>query len=63
MILKNSLRHVSRTPIKSALFILLLAAVTAFLSFGLNMWLSAAQSIEAAKQAFRTIGGISTVRP
>lgn len=56
MLLKNSFRNVVRTPIKTALFILLLAAVTSFLCFGINMQLSVSQSLEAAGQAFATIG-------
>ncbi|MDD3073523.1 MAG: ABC transporter permease, partial [Eubacteriales bacterium] len=49
--------------IKTALFIILLAAVTAFLCLGVNMWLSVNQSIDAANKAFKTIGVVEYRSP
>ena len=63
MILKHSFRNVFRSPIKTALFIILLAAVTAFLCLGVNMWLSVNQSIDAANKAFKTIGVVEYRNP
>ncbi|MDD4769617.1 MAG: ABC transporter permease, partial [Eubacteriales bacterium] len=63
MILKHSFRNVFRSPIKTALFIILLAAVTAFLCLGVNMWLSVNQSIDAANKAFKTIGVVEYRSP
>jgi len=48
MILKNSLKQLIRTPLKTGLFIVFLAALTAFLSFGLYMWTSVANSLDQA---------------
>ncbi|HBI55377.1 MAG TPA: hypothetical protein DG577_02305 [Firmicutes bacterium] len=53
---KSSFRQLIRTPVKTALFILLIACVTAFLCFGINMQLSVKQSLEEAHASFTTIG-------
>ncbi|MGI6366190.1 MAG: FtsX-like permease family protein [Bacillota bacterium] len=59
MIFHNSLKQVFRTPLRTGLFIILIAAITAILSVGINLHLSAVQSIEMADEAFTTIGAIS----
>ncbi|GEM_PF-2111491 len=59
MIFQNSLRQVVRTPVRTSLFVVLLTAVTAFLTIGINLHLSAALSIAEADEAFTTIGTIS----
>ncbi|MDD4658954.1 MAG: hypothetical protein PHW26_07955, partial [Eubacteriales bacterium] len=59
MIIQNSLRQVVRTPVRTSLFVTLLVAVTAFLAIGINLHLSAVQSIALADEAFTTIGTIS----
>lgn len=59
MIFKHSLKQVFRTPARTSLFVILLAAITAFLAIGISLHLSAVQSIEAADAAFTTIGTVS----
>src|SRR5690554_6426651 len=56
MQLKNSFRQLIRTPAKTALFIVFIACVTAFLCFGINMQLSVKRSLEQADASFTTIG-------
>lgn len=62
MILKNSIKQTVRTPIKTALFVILLALVTTFMSFGITMWSSVNQSLEKANNAFTTIGVVEFPR-
>lgn len=59
MIFRNSVKQVVRTPARTGLFVLLLAAITAFLSIGIGLNLSASRSIALADSAFTTIGVIS----
>src|SRR5690554_106767 len=56
MQLKNSFRQLVRTPVKTALFVVFISFVTAFLCFGTNMQLSVKQSLEQADASFTTIG-------
>lgn len=50
------IKNIFRTPVKSLLFFLLLASVTITLCLGLYVWLSVHRSLDAANQAFKTIG-------
>lgn len=59
MIFRNSVKQVVRTPARTVLFVLLLAAITAFLTIGIGLHLSATRSIALADSAFTTIGVIS----
>jgi cell division protein FtsX len=63
MILKNSLKQIIRTPVRTGLFVLFLAAVTAFLCFGLYMWVSVNESLDQAAGAFITVGIIEYSQP
>ena len=56
MQIRNSFRQLMRTPVKTALFVLLIACVTAFLCFGINMQCSVKQSLQQAHASFVTIG-------
>lgn len=56
MVLKNSLKQLVRTPLRTVLFILFLAATTTFLCFGLYMWVGANNSLDQASEAFSTVG-------
>jgi ABC-type lipoprotein release transport system permease subunit len=42
MIFRNSIKSILRTPVKTVLFALLIAAVTAFLYLGINTWAASA---------------------
>lgn len=59
MYFKHSLKQVLRTPARTSLFVILLAAITALLAIGISMHLSAVQSIAATDKAFTTIGTVS----
>jgi hypothetical protein len=61
--LKSSFLHVMRTPVKTTLFASLLAAVTVFICFGSYMWLSVNYSLDAANQAYTTIGVVEYRSP
>ena len=49
-------KNIFRSPVKSSLFFLLLASITITLCLGLSVWLSIDRSLDAANQAFKTIG-------
>jgi len=57
-----SIRQLLRTPVKTALFVLLLAAVTVMLVFGSMLYLQTQAHIEAVEDHFTTIGMV-TQRP
>lgn len=48
--MKNSLKQLLRTPMKTALFFLLMAAATALLVLGANLWAHTA----ATRRSFAT---------
>ena len=54
MILGQSIKSVLRTPFKTILFILLIAAVTAFACLGFGMLSSGNRLLEAADRAYTT---------
>ena len=54
MIFRNSLKSVLRTPVKTLLFLLLSAAVTAFACLGIGMRRSAERLLAEADDTFRT---------
>lgn len=55
IVFKTSAKQLLRTPFRTALFLLFLAAVTAFLCFGLHMWVSVGKSLEQTANAFTTM--------
>lgn len=56
MLFKKSLLQITRSPIKSSLFFVMLSLITICLSLGINILLSATNSMVRASQAFSTIG-------
>lgn len=57
-----SIRQLLRTPVKTLLFVLLLAAVTIMLVFGSVLYLQAQANIEAVEEQYTTLGMV-TQRP
>lgn len=56
---KLSIKQLLRTPFKTLLFILLLAAATMLLVFGAALMVQSDQKISAAESQFKTIGSIA----
>lgn len=54
MLINNALRQLVRTPVRTGLFVLFLAAVTTFLTFGMYMWVSVNNSLARAQETFTT---------
>lgn len=55
MVLRNSVRNIIRTPVKSLLFLLLLLLLTALLGQGLAMLAGSRSMLAAADQTFTTV--------
>ncbi len=55
----NSIRQLLRTPFKLILFLLLCSMSTALLVFGLHLWISTAEKLEAVEESFTTIGMVT----
>ena len=60
--IRMSIRQLLRTPVKTLLFVLLLAAVTIMLTFGSVLYLQARAQIEAVEEQYTTLGMV-TQRP
>lgn len=58
MVLKNSLRQLLRTPVKTVLFFFLIALSTAFLCIGAHLLLASQRSLAAYEKSFNTIGTV-----
>ena len=56
--MKNSLKQLLRTPMKTALFFLLMTAATALLVLGANLWAQTQAKIDAAEGLFVTLGTV-----
>lgn len=56
--MKNSLKQLLRTPMKTALFFLLMTAATALLVLGANLWAQTQAKINAAEGLFVTLGTV-----
>ena len=56
--MKNSLKQLLRTPMKTALFFFLMTAATALLVLGANLWLNTQAKIDAAEGLFVTLGTV-----
>ncbi|MDR0325778.1 MAG: hypothetical protein LBI19_06780, partial [Oscillospiraceae bacterium] len=54
--MKYGIKAIVRTPLKTALFFLLIAAVTAFLSLGVGIWRGAEGMLDDADEIFKTAG-------
>ena len=55
MNIRNSIKSILRTPVKSGMFLLLIAAVTAFLYLALNTWSMSAAMLRDSDEVFTTI--------
>lgn len=55
MIFRHSIRSVFRTPIKTVLFVFLIAAVTAFLYLGINTWVASTAMLRDCESNYTTI--------
>ena len=58
MVIKNSLRQMLRTPVKTVSFLLLVALTAMFLSVGANLLLFTQRSLETFEKSFKTIGTV-----
>ena len=56
--MKNSLKQLLRTPMKTALFFLLMTAATALLVLGANLWAQTQAKIDAAEGLFVSLGTV-----
>ena len=56
--MKNSLKQLLRTPMKTCLFFLLMIAATALLVLGANLWAQTQAKIDAAEGLFVTLGTV-----
>ena len=54
--MKNSLKHLLRTPMKTALFFLLMAAATALLVLGANLWAQTQAQMDAVEKQSTPLG-------
>lgn len=54
--MKNSLKQIFRTPLKTGLFCIIFIFGTILFSVGLNLWLEISEKIKTADEAFVTIG-------
>ncbi len=61
MIVKKSLRQLLRTPLRAALFFLLMTASTLLLVFGAVLFSQSTQRIAAAESEFETVGTVEQV--
>lgn len=56
--MKNSLKQIFRTPVKTGLFCIIFTFGTLIFSVGLNLWLEISEKIKAADETFVTIGTV-----
>ncbi|MDD4797437.1 MAG: hypothetical protein PHO66_06700, partial [Eubacteriales bacterium] len=57
--MKTSIQHLLRTPVKTALFLLLVAAGTALLVFSAVLWTTTVQKMDAVEGMFTTIATVT----
>ena len=55
MIFRNSIKSILRTPLKTVLFLFLIAAVTSFLYLGVNTWTTSAAMLRDCETNYSTI--------
>ncbi len=58
MVVRNSIRQLLRTPVKSLFFFVLLILTITFFLIGFNLWSMADQNIARIEHAFTTIGTV-----
>ncbi len=58
MVVRNSIRQLLRTPVKTLFFLLLLACTAAFFMLGYNLWNIANRNIDKINQSYTTIGTV-----
>lgn len=58
MIVKNSIRQMLRTPVKTFVFLLLIVCSGALLTIGANLWLRSNQNLKEYEASFFTIGTV-----
>ena len=58
MVMKNSLRQLMRTPVKTLAFLVLLSLAVTFFMLGLQLWMGARDNIERIDKAYMTIGTV-----
>ncbi len=56
--MKNSLKQIFRTPVKTGLFCLIFLFGTMLFTEGLNLWIEISEKIKAADETFVTIGTV-----
>lgn len=58
MMTRNSLRQLCRTPVRTILFVLLLALASMLSSLGGSLWMLGSRNLERFEKAFTTIGTV-----
>ena len=58
MIVRNSIRQMLRTPVKTFVFLLLIVCSGALLTIGANLWLRSNQNLKEYEASFFTIGTV-----
>lgn len=56
--MKNSLKQIFRTPVKTGLFCVIFISSTMLFTVGLNLWLGISEKIQMADKTFVTIGTV-----
>lgn len=62
MLIKNSIKQILRTPIKTILFLLLMIFAAILSTLGINLWQMSSSNVKAFKEAFTTIGTVEQKR-
>lgn len=58
MVIKNSLRQLMRTPVKTFFFLILLVLTVAFFMLGFNLWSVSKKNMDKIESTFTTIGTV-----
>ncbi len=58
MLIRNSIKQMVRTPVKTILFLLLMALAAILSTLGLNLWQISASNMKAFEAVFTTIGTV-----
>ncbi|MDD2979005.1 MAG: hypothetical protein PHN80_03455 [Hespellia sp.] len=58
MMMRNSIKQILRTPLRTVLFFLLIGGSTALLAVGINLWSVSVQGIEEFEKLFTTLGTV-----
>lgn len=59
MQIKNSIKQLLHTPLKTSLLFLLLSFSTVLFTIGINLWIQVTERLKAADEAFVTIGTVT----